>query len=110
MCFHKLLITTLNFVVSQVSGLEDQKHTPERMSKHERNGRRSAKQEEVGGFELSLSLSMPHPSSQKSNASSMSEISEAISSYSRSYYKDCSSSSSGKHSINLDLSIALCGN
>ncbi|GMY18071.1 myb family transcription factor PHL12-like [Fagus crenata] len=93
----------------KVSGLEDQKHTPEKMSKHERNGRRSAKQE-VGGFELSLSLSMPHPSSQKSNASSMSEISEAISSYSRSYYKDCSSSSSGKHSINLDLSIALCGN
>ncbi|XP_075656537.1 myb family transcription factor MOF1-like isoform X1 [Castanea sativa] len=94
----------------KVSSLEDQKHTPERRPKHENNGRGSAQEQEVGGCELSLSLSLPHPSSQKSNASSMSEISEAISSYSRSYYKDCSSSSSGKRSINLDLSIALCGN
>lgn len=68
---------------------------------------------EDGDCQLSLSLSLHHPSSHKSksNASS-SEFSGAISSYSssRSNYKDCSTSSSGNHrSINLNLSIALCG-
>ncbi|XP_008220974.1 PREDICTED: putative Myb family transcription factor At1g14600 [Prunus mume] len=67
---------------------------------------------EDGDCQLSLSLSLHHPSSHKSksNASS-SEFSGAISSYSpRSNYKDCSTSSSGNHrSINLSLSIALCG-
>ncbi|KAE8076438.1 hypothetical protein FH972_015090 [Carpinus fangiana] len=70
----------------------------------------AAAEEGGGGCELSLSLSLPNPSSHRSNASnSMSEMSEAISSYSRSNYKDCSTSS-GKRAINLDLSVALCGN
>jgi hypothetical protein len=93
----------LDFLLYQVSGgieeeEEDEKHAPQR-----RNA------QEGVGCELSLSLSLPNPSSHRSNASSMNEISEAISSYSRSNYKDCSSSS-GKHAINLDLSVALCGN
>ncbi|KAL0326781.1 UNVERIFIED_CONTAM: putative Myb family transcription factor [Sesamum angustifolium] len=59
---------------------------------------------EADGCELSLSLSLHHhPSFQRSNVSSTSEISEAISSYSR------SNSSQGLHELNLDLSIALCG-
>ncbi|PIN13298.1 hypothetical protein CDL12_14083 [Handroanthus impetiginosus] len=62
---------------------------------------------EVDGCELSLSLSLPlhhHPNSfQRSNVSSASEISEAISSYSK------SSSSQQLDELNLDLSIALCG-
>ncbi|XP_007045387.2 PREDICTED: uncharacterized protein LOC18609950 [Theobroma cacao] len=77
--------------------------------------RRHAGDEEEadGGCELSLSLSLHHhPSSQKSNTSSTSEISssEAFSLYSRSSYKDCSGTSSAQRSVNLDLSIALCGN
>ncbi|KAF2305745.1 hypothetical protein GH714_007977 [Hevea brasiliensis] len=65
-------------------------------------------EDEKGGgcCELSLSLSLPHASSQRSNASCTSEISEA---FSGSSLKDCSGSSSGKRNINLDLSIALCG-
>ncbi|OAY25406.1 myb family transcription factor MOF1 [Manihot esculenta] len=70
-------------------------------------------EDEEGGdcCELSLLLSLPHASSQRSNASCTSEISEAFSSYvdNRSTLKECSGSSSGKHNINLDLSIALCG-
>ncbi|KAI3453229.1 hypothetical protein Pfo_009892 [Paulownia fortunei] len=58
---------------------------------------------EVDGCELSLSLPLHHPSFQRSNVSSTSEISEAISSYSR------SNSSQEIHELNLDLSIALCG-
>ncbi|XP_010270741.1 PREDICTED: putative Myb family transcription factor At1g14600 [Nelumbo nucifera] len=58
-------------------------------------------EEEAGDCTLSLSLSL-RPSAQ-SNASSTSEISEAISSS-----KDCSGSSQQRH-INLDLSISLCG-
>ncbi|KAK7280566.1 hypothetical protein RJT34_25630 [Clitoria ternatea] len=64
----------------------------------------------IGGYnELSLSLTLPNPSPQRSNASSSStsEISEAIS---FSNYKDCSSSSTVKERINLDLSLALYGN
>ncbi|KAK6242427.1 hypothetical protein SCA6_007816 [Theobroma cacao] len=76
--------------------------------------RRAGDEEEAdGGCELSLSLSLHHhPSSQKSNTSSTSEISssEAFSLYSRSSYKDCSGTSSAQRSVNLDLSIALCGN
>uniref|UniRef100_I1LF38 HTH myb-type domain-containing protein n=2 Tax=Glycine subgen. Soja TaxID=1462606 RepID=I1LF38_SOYBN len=61
--------------------------------------------------ELSLSLTLPNPSPQRSSGS---EISEAISSchgFSNNY-KDCSSSSTHtvKERINLDLSLALCGN
>ncbi|KAG4984623.1 putative Myb family transcription factor [Glycine soja] len=62
--------------------------------------------------ELSLSLTLPNPSPQRSSGS---EISEAISSchgFSNNNYKDCSSSSTHtvKERINLDLSLALCGN
>ncbi|KAF8398818.1 hypothetical protein HHK36_014678 [Tetracentron sinense] len=63
---------------------------------------------EAGGCKLSLSLSL-HPSRQRSNASSGSEISEAISWSSRSKFKECSGSSSEERDINLDLSISLCG-
>ncbi|XP_020213285.1 myb family transcription factor PHL6 [Cajanus cajan] len=67
----------------------------------------------VGGYELSLSLTLPNPSPQRSNASSGSEISEAISSCHGpgfSNYKDFSTSSTLNERINLDLSLALCGN
>ncbi|XP_028079999.1 uncharacterized protein LOC114281644 isoform X1 [Camellia sinensis] len=72
-------------------------------------------EEEGGGYGLSLSLSLRHhPYRQRSNASSTSEISEAISSYSRrshviNDYSGSSSSSHQNHTINLDLSMALCG-
>ncbi|XP_061364749.1 putative Myb family transcription factor At1g14600 [Gastrolobium bilobum] len=70
-----------------------------------------AEVEHVGGCELSLSLTLPNPSPQRSNASSASEISEAISScLGFNNYKDCFSSSAVKDRINLDLSLALCGN
>lgn len=59
--------------------------------------------EGVGGHELSLSLTLPNPSPQRSNASSASEISEAN-------YKDCSTSSTVNERVNLDLSLAICGN
>lgn len=74
-----------------------------------RRRRREDEEEGRGGSgsgccELSLSLSLPCPSS------CTSEMSEAFSSYvSRSIFKDCSGSASGKRSVNLDLSIALCG-
>ncbi|GMI87464.1 hypothetical protein HRI_002415700 [Hibiscus trionum] len=59
-----------------------------------------------GGCELSLSLSLHHPSSH----SEISSGSEALSLVSGSNYKDCSGSSScNLSSINLDLSIASCG-
>ncbi|KAL5760711.1 hypothetical protein ACOSP7_019209 [Xanthoceras sorbifolium] len=82
--------------ILKVANLEERKH------KHEKNAIR-------GEEDLSLSLSLHHPSSQRSNASSTSEISEAVSSYTRSNFKDCFGSS-GRYNINLDLSIALCGN
>lgn len=93
--------------VRKVRCIEHQKHLSGGTCKGESNGRGNARED--GGCELSLALSLPHPCPQKSNASSTSEISEAVSSHSRSNYKDCSTSS-GNHSINLDLSIALCGN
>ncbi|KAK1385335.1 HTH myb-type domain-containing protein [Heracleum sosnowskyi] len=56
---------------------------------------------------LSLSLSLQHPSTQRSNASSMSDLSEAISS---SYFKTNLDNSFGSsQELNLDLSISLCG-
>ncbi|XWS64015.1 hypothetical protein CRYUN_Cryun06bG0150500 [Craigia yunnanensis] len=95
--------------------VKDHKHAEEQDGKHfERNVRRSLGDEEEkegSGCELSLSLSLQcHPSSRRSNTSSSSEISssEAFSSYSN--YKDYSGSSSIQRSLNLDLSIALCGN
>ncbi|XWS69428.1 hypothetical protein CRYUN_Cryun04dG0178200 [Craigia yunnanensis] len=93
--------------------VEDHKHAEEQDGKHvERNVRRRLGDKEGGGCELSLSLSLHHPSSQRSNTYSTSEISssEAFSSSSRSNYKDCSGSSNTQLTLNLDLSIALCGN
>lgn len=58
-----------------------------------------------GGCGLSLSLSLQHPSTQRSNASSVSEISETISSsYRRLDISNCFSSSSGKPELSLDRS------
>ncbi|KAK7407765.1 hypothetical protein VNO78_09823 [Psophocarpus tetragonolobus] len=67
--------------------------------------------EHIGGCELSLSISLPqpHPSSQKSNVSSVSETSEAFSlcpEFSNNNM-GCSSSSNVPNSINLDLSLAI---
>ncbi|KAL8100651.1 uncharacterized protein LOC141693109 [Apium graveolens] len=56
---------------------------------------------------LSLSLSLQHPSTQRSNASSTSDFSEAISS---SYFKaNLNNSFGSSQELNLDLSISLCG-
>ncbi|XVF43492.1 hypothetical protein PTKIN_Ptkin02bG0044300 [Pterospermum kingtungense] len=94
---------------------EDHEHEEERDCKHvEHNVRRRQGEEgDDAGCELSLSLSLQyHPCSQRSNTSSTSEISssEALPSYSRSNYKDCSGFSKPQLGLNLDLSIALCGN
>lgn len=105
--------------VKQVNKREDvgKRETTKQLCRQERT--RKADQEEgiigAGGCELSLSLPLHqrYPSSNRSNnASSASELSEAISSYSMSAasYKDCFSSSAKHTSLNLDLSIALCGN
>lgn len=93
----------------KIAKLEDQKHAAAQMNKNEDNQRRPADGEEAGGCGLSLSLSLHHPSTHRSNASSTSEISEAFSSYPRSNFKDSFGSYSEERSINLDLSIALCG-
>ncbi|KAE9605242.1 hypothetical protein Lalb_Chr10g0095241 [Lupinus albus] len=71
-----------------------------------------AKDNDVEGHKLSLSISLTQPSSQKSNVSSGSEISEAIISScpGSSNYKGCFSSSTVQNIINLDLSLAICGN
>ncbi|KAI6685954.1 hypothetical protein NL676_031867 [Syzygium grande] len=63
--------------------------------------------EESEGRELSLSLSLQCHFIHRSNGSSASEISEAFSSCSRS--REYSGSYSDKSSVNLDLSMALCG-
>ncbi|KAA8529921.1 hypothetical protein F0562_034475 [Nyssa sinensis] len=81
---------------------EDKKCSSSKRCKMDHTVNGNAEDEEAGGCGLSLSLSLHQPSTQRSNASS-SEISEAISSYSRSYFNDCYAS------VNLDLSIALCG-
>ncbi|KAK9277638.1 hypothetical protein L1049_007184 [Liquidambar formosana] len=97
----------------KISMQEDQRRPSAQRCKHEKMRRSGRAEDEDAGHNcgLSLSLSLHHPSTQKSNASSTSEISEAISSYSRSNLKDCSGSSSEKSStLNLDLSIALRGN
>lgn len=96
--------------VSQVEKQEDQKVSKEVRQKHDHK----LGGEEGDNFELSLSLSLPQPSSQRSNGcSSTSEMGgEAISSYpnSNNSFKDCfGSSGRGRYNINLDLSIALCG-
>ncbi|XP_011025033.1 PREDICTED: putative Myb family transcription factor At1g14600 [Populus euphratica] len=93
----------------KIAELEDRMCKPGKVYKSEVTESERAEDEEPGVCELSLALSLPHPSSQRSNASSTSEISETFSSYSRSNLKDCSGFSTGKRDINLDLSINLCG-
>ncbi|KAK2974071.1 hypothetical protein RJ640_013580 [Escallonia rubra] len=88
---------------------EDQKSTASSSCKLEVSRTGYNDNREAGGCGLSLSLSLHLPSSQKSNASSVTDVSEAISSYPCSNLNHCSGSSSEKHSVNLDLSIALCG-
>ncbi|KAJ6771767.1 MYB-LIKE DNA-BINDING DOMAIN SHAQKYF CLASS PROTEIN [Salix koriyanagi] len=89
--------------------LGDRKCRPEKLYAPEVTGSGRAEDEEPAGCELSLALSLPHPTSHRSDSSSTSGISEAFSSYSRSNFKDCSGFSTGKRDINLDLSIAFCG-
>ncbi|KAG8503478.1 hypothetical protein CXB51_001458 [Gossypium anomalum] len=96
--------------VSKVD-VEDHKYVGKHVDDHPNARRHAGKDDEVedkgGGCELSLSLSLHHPSSQ----SEVSSSSEALSLVSGSNYKDCSGSSlCTLRSINLDLSIALCGN
>lgn len=95
----------------QVTKLNEGKSTSQPINVLVNTETTNAEVEDVGGYELSLSLTLPNPSPQRSNASSASEISEAISSCPGfGNYKDCSSSSTVKERINLDLSLALCGN
>ncbi|XVE74590.1 hypothetical protein DITRI_Ditri12bG0029600 [Diplodiscus trichospermus] len=101
-----------NFLKVSKLEVEDHKHAEEEQDGEHVGHRHRGEEDKGGGCELSLSLSLHHPSSQRSNASSTSEISsgsEAFSSYSRSNYKDCSGSASTQLTLNLDLSIALCG-
>ncbi|KAF9673835.1 hypothetical protein SADUNF_Sadunf10G0065200 [Salix dunnii] len=93
----------------KIAKLGDRKCKPEKLHASEVTGRGRAEDEEPVGCELSLALSLPHPTSHRSDSSSTSGISEAFSSYSRSNFKDCSGFSTGKRDINLDLSIAFCG-
>lgn len=98
----------MNFVAMQIRQLGDGgRHPGGEAAKL--NGASSAptRDERSDGCELSLSLPLPHPSAQRSNASSVSEISETISPYSS--VKDSSGSSYNKQRVNLDLSLALCG-
>ena len=93
----------------QISNREDDENcTLTKSGKYENTEKGNEK--EVGdGCGLTLSLSLHHPSTLRSNDSSItSEISEAISSYSRSNFNECSGSYSEKL-VNVDLSLALCG-
>lgn len=94
--------------VPQINKLEDEKQDP-KIHKQDNRGRAHT---EGGDCQLSLSLSLPHPSSHMSNASSSEEMSGVFSSYPGSSfnYKDCSTFSSANCSVDLNLSIALCGN
>ncbi|KAG6757571.1 hypothetical protein POTOM_037887 [Populus tomentosa] len=93
----------------KIAKLEGRKCKPEKSHAPEVTGSGRVEDEEPVDCALSLALSLPQPSSHRSDSSSTSEISEAFSSYSRSNFKDCSGFSTGKRDINLDLSIALCG-
>eukprot|EP00268_Persea_americana_P066569 TRINITY_DN9079_c2_g1_i2.p1 TRINITY_DN9079_c2_g1~~TRINITY_DN9079_c2_g1_i2.p1 ORF type:complete len:336 (+),score=57.58 TRINITY_DN9079_c2_g1_i2:426-1433(+) len=100
----------------KMTNVDDQQHTLGRKhNNEERHDFRSffsqslnkehGKEEEAVD-DLSLSLSF-NPT-QRSNASSMSENSEAISSLSKSDFKECSGSTPSNN-INLDLSISVYG-
>ncbi|QCD89163.1 hypothetical protein DEO72_LG4g102 [Vigna unguiculata] len=80
----------------------------------EKSCRVQAEDEDMGGCELSLSISLPqpYPSSQRSNASSVSEISEAFSlcpkfNNNNNNYMGCSTSSNVSNKVNVDLSLAI---
>jgi len=104
----------------QASNVNDRKSPSWSINGLVKTDRAHVEVEEVGGHELSLSLTLQNPSPQTSNASySASEISEAISCCPPSNpgpdgfssYKDCSRiSSTVNERINLDLSLAICGN
>ncbi|OIW06787.1 hypothetical protein TanjilG_11512 [Lupinus angustifolius] len=84
---------------------------PMKVVMNKERGTHAEEYENVGRCELSLSLPLPNPSPKGSNVSSASEISEAITSCPGfTNFKDCSSSSTVKDKINLDLSLALCAN
>ncbi|KAK8567385.1 hypothetical protein V6N13_105354 [Hibiscus sabdariffa] len=84
----------------------DCKHVDDDQNVRRDVGKHSGEDDKGGGFELSLSLSLHHPSSH----SEISSGSDALSLVSGSNYKDCfGSSSCNFSSINLDLSIASCG-
>ncbi|GMP92675.1 hypothetical protein CsSME_00042802 [Camellia sinensis var. sinensis] len=105
-----LYIHTETYLLLFVAMQEDQQCASSKRCKFDNSRNGHAEEEEADGCGLSLLLSLHHPSAQRSNASWTSDMSEAISSsYSRPNFNDCSGSSSEKHSINLDLSIALCG-
>lgn len=118
-CFHHHLLLSNPLVQGdshflKIGQQEDEKcdAPSSKRLKCENSGCKHDKEVDVGARERGLSLSLSlhhHPSAQTSNASSTSEISEAISSYSRPSLNDCSALSSEKCSLNLDLSIALCG-
>ncbi|XP_027154289.1 myb family transcription factor PHL6-like isoform X1 [Coffea eugenioides] len=91
---------------SKVANQEEVKFEPSKTGKSQNLIEKHYVQEETDDCGLSLSLSLHHPSTQISNVSSTSEISEAISSYSRNF-NDCSGSYLVQHTVNLDLSIAL---
>lgn len=93
----------------KIANQDDRKQALSEIFCMEINGNRHKEHEEEEGCGLSLSLSLYQPTTQRSNASSTSEISEAVSSYTRSSFKECTRSYSEQHSINLDLSISLCG-
>jgi hypothetical protein len=97
----------------QASNVNDRKSPSWSINGLVKTDRAHVEVEGVGGHELSLSLTLQNPSPQTSNASySASEISEAISCPNPSpSYKDCSRiSSTVNERINLDLSLAICGN
>lgn len=95
--------------VEQVAYLNDK----QALNEVEKSCRVEAEDEDMGGCELSLSISLPqpHPSSQRSNASSVSDISEAFSLCPKfnnnNNYMGCSTSSNVSNKVNVDLSLAI---
>jgi len=100
----------LSHYVGQVAYLNEKQP----LNEVEKSCRVQAEDEDMGGCELSLSISLPqpYPSSQRSNASSVSEISEAFSlcpkfNNNNNNYMGCSTSSNVSNKVNVDLSLAI---
>lgn len=109
-CHFLMSVHSLFTYVGQVAKLNDKQPLNE-VGNTWRKGL-GAENEDIGGCELSLSITLPqpHPSSQKSNTSSVSETSEAFSlcpEFSNNVIMGCSSSSNVPKTINLDLSLAI---